>query len=261
MQSNFTIKWLMAEDGVIKFKESDKTYDMSVPVAEFAKKSGLGTNDVVTVDIDEAEGDNGTVTKIVKSGSAPEQKKETPKPVKNDYDKPSSPQEENKKTVTIKAVAPKNKGIIFTDQENTWYTLSEEAFAQLTENKIEKRDTVVVSVEKREKGNDYILSIEKVKENVSEKSNVETKTVTEEPKKTTNDYAKESLKEYKKETNGVQLSIEAQAATNAANSTVATLFSGKFDANKPEDGATVKKLIESIATHNFEVIQKLKNSK
>lgn len=250
-----TIKWTMPDENMIKFVEDSTPIEYTDAVKKFMESSGISDGDVVAVEIDEQIGDNGTVVKISKNGSEKVQTKpEVKKPVVNDYDSPPETKkvskEENKTVVNVKGISFKNKGIIFEGEEK-WYSFTEEVENTIKQNNVSKGSVVEIIFEKRAKGNDLItkMNVEnKVKkETVTEGNPVEVKT---------------EVPVQAKQTQYVdarQGSIEAQACINAANATVSRLFAGTVSAKTPEDGTLIKTLITSLAKHNYDLLQELKN--
>ena len=225
-EKELTIKWLMKDDKIIKFKEIKETFDISEKVADVDfEKFGVGGGSKMSVKIDHDQGDHGTVIFMKKSVGGPA----------------TSADSDSKDIIlkTVKAYGQKfNGSVLFTDDENTWYSCDKSIG---TDNLPQYKDrTVEITESVSSNGKKILKSIKmiSIKDGVQESNK---------PK----NY-------YSNSTNQTQISIEAQACMNHANITVSNLFSGKFDATKGEDGVLVKTLIRSLARENWDIVQELK---
>lgn len=237
-EKTLSIKWLMQGDRIVKFQESENTYDISDAVAEFDfERMGVVDSDgkglpgnVVNVKVDVDEGNHGTVVYMSKSkaggGSAP-----TSNPA-------------NTVVKTVQAYGLKYSGsLLFTDHEHDkdWYScdksIDKDTLPQYKDKAVE------VEVGTTPKGKKIVKSIKFAGDST--------------PQTTSESQVKNDYKTTKG-TDPRQLSIEAQACVNHANIAVSHLFVGKFDPNNADDAETIKRIIKSLAQHNFSVIQELK---
>lgn len=231
------VMWYMESDKMMKIGEGKKNvYDLEDKVIEFMKSKGLNTEEnikgkTVTIEIDETRGQSGYITKLVVSDAKEEPKTEPKAEEKTDTASASTDVELYTKEIVVGGVSVERKGV--NDKSTkTWYTLDSTINAQEFKDKCTKK-TVEVTVMKTVEGNDVIKSYVLKDEDTPPAS---------EP-------VKSSKSQY---TTDVQRSIEAQASVNSANELVANMTD---ILNEPEK---VLKAIETIAEHNFKVIQKLK---
>lgn len=227
------VAWVMDEDKVLKLTTAG-VKDIAENVVEFLKKTNVYdklVDKTVEVEIDDAQGQDGTIThlKVVEDKKEEPKKEEKPKEEskKEDIAKPAN--NLYTKEIVVGGVAVPQKGVISKDE--VWYTLDGTIDAQKFKDECTKK-TIEITVAPQEKGNDVIKSYVLKAE--------------EEPK----DVAKT---EPPKQNNNVQKSIEAQASVNSANEVVAQM---KDILNDPKK---VLSTISKIAEHNFDMIQKLKN--
>lgn len=245
IEKEANVKWVIADQKLIKFLGDDVTYDISDNAAKYL--DDIASNTKVSVQIDPTVGDHGTVVfmKIVGAvakESAPQETKSAPKT--------------DGVELTIAAISTKNKGILFTNEEKKWYSFPESLLD--TVKSLSKGDKVAVEIEKKDKGNDFIVSISKVVEepvgDVTPSATTPLTTNKTEVKiDASNEYDKQENK--KKSTYysvDTQRSIEAQSSINNACEVVSSLV----DKNTPPD--EVLRMIKKIAEHNHNLLQELK---
>lgn len=247
-KKELTLKWVVTNgENIAKFTESNDVYAVSDEAANIDyEKAGVNPGAKVTVIIDESVKNDdtaGLITKMTLANNSeptqPETKTET-----------SGTSNSTEGTVlTLKTNLSKYNGVIFAEEDGVWYTLNDGAVEQFKKNNMGSGNKVAI-VYKESKGKKYIDSISLVAEPKA----------TTTPSKTDTTPSQTSTKTYTASGTDTQKSIEAQAAVNAANATVAKLFAGKFDEKNPEDGAMVRALITAIAKHNHQLVQQLKNS-
>ena len=232
-----TIKWIKAYDdnknwiGILKFTDSDDIVNIDESLQENIDKLNLKENSEVEVVLEE------DILKSIKLINSVKKGEDTVSDVK-----------------TVQGISTKNKGILFAEdkEENKWYTLSDAAFQFMTKAGIKRGTKVTFSAEKGKGRNETITKITPVKTDnykSSESKNdfdggADTKTET------------KTSWTPRKDTDSVQKSIEAQASVNSANQTIARIYSLSDDAVNPEQ---IKSAISSLARHNFDLIQELKN--
>jgi len=233
MKISDTVAWIMSSDRILKLEKTGKTYDISDEVAKFLDSKGLFDkldDQAVEVEIDETQGQDGTITRLLlkqNSEAEPEESKKEKQPESSDL---------VVKEVTVGGVSAKGGVKLKEDKENqTWYDL--DSTIDIQKFKAECTGKVVeITIAPQDKGNDvikgYILKDEEKKED--------------EPKKETGT----SKKSY---SNDTQTSIEAQASMNSANRIISQM--DKI-LNDPEKVLTT---ITKIAKHNFKTIQDLKS--
>jgi len=220
-----TIKWLMSEDKIIKFIESDKTYDISEKVAEFDFiKSGIDKGSKVSVKIDLSQGDNGTLVFMTKFKE-------------NAQEEPTTTSEAKANTLTVEGISIKTKAMTFKEQEGVWYTIPDSVgIFNLKTWGIEKGIQVEIKSEPQTKGNAIITFIKKVggQSQNSYKGNNQTKYYN--PEQTS--------------------SIEAQGAVQRAFALAEVVFGNKENVNK----ADVKSFISEFSEFAYKEVQTLKQS-
>ena len=239
-KDKFTVSWIMPGEPLLKFKEPDKTYDIAEDVYKFIKDNKLDTREdefLVEAEIDESEGENGTVTSLKEvngSTKSTDSKDEAKSSTTN-----SEIENLNVLELTVNGVSVGKKAVKFKeDKDNdTWYTLDDSINAQEFKDKY-TRKTVEISVQVVENGNDIIKAFT-VKEEDTLKETEKDEPSTQNKKKYNN--------------NATQVSIEAQASVNSANRVAQAMITSD---SKPDD---VKKIIRKIAEFNFELIQEFKN--
>lgn len=234
-----TVRWFMQNKGLVQFEEENDAQYISDAVANFLGDNSLKEGESVEVEFGNDSDGEKNVVKIMRP-------KTQEKTERKAQDKKEENLDLNIRELTVGGISYK-KGALFFKEEcdsegkaSIWYDVNIE---ECKSKGISKDVKVKVSCKDKEKGrNKLITSIEKIESPKEDKK---------EEVKTKNTYQKNS--------DSVQSSIEAQASVNAANHTVARLFTGFFDPNKSTDGETVKTLIKVLANHNFELIQELKN--
>jgi len=229
-EKNFTIKWFMAEDKIIKFEEVEETFDVSDAVAGFDfEKMGVKAGSKVAIKIDRDQGDHGVVVFMKKDQGG------------NNTSNQSSSTAKKFEIKTVKAYGTKFDGsLLFTDSD-TWYSCNKSIGVDNLSQYKDKDVEIITS--KGPKGGNYVTSIKFMGNQTTT------------PTTTTNSQVKNN---YSNNNDSRQVSIEAQACMNHANIAVSTLFAGKFDANSSSDGVLVKSLIKSIAKNNWDIVQELK---
>lgn len=252
-KEQYTVSWVMGgNDKIIKFKEPDETFDIAEDVFKYLESKELITkleDTKVEVEIDKAQGQNGTVTflKLLDNNQTVEPKEET-KTTSNDT--ADSATNLIVKEMTVGGVSVEKAGVIFKDEEKVWYTLDSTINAQKFKDECTKK-VVQVTIAPQEKGNDviksYILKEEDKKDNPEK-----------EPE-TSSSNGKDAFYRIKQLENQVRYlkeekaeSFEAQASVNSANQTVSGMVTPD---SKPD---FVLKLIERIAKHNFAIMRELK---
>lgn len=223
-REKFTVSWIMADEPLLKLKESNQTYDIAKDVFDKIKENKLYDKEdfVVEVEIDKNKGDNGTITylKEVDGKADVENKKEKTETVEKDKDKIT-------KELTVHGVSVDKKGVIFKEEEKVWYTLDDSLDVQSFKDTCTGK-TIEVYIKETDNGNDIITGF----------------TLKEEKKET----GKEDNPKY----NNTGNSIEAQASLKCAKVIVASMVTP----NSEQD--FVLKLITKIANHAYDTIQELK---
>lgn len=225
-REKFTVSWIMADEPLLKLKESNQTYDIAENIFAVIKDNKLYDKEdfVVEVEIDKSKGDNGTITylKEIDGKVEPKKEEETKNPTPN-------PQSEDliNKELTVHGVSVAKKGVIFKEQEKVWYTLDDSLDAQSFKDTCTGK-TIEVYIKETDNGNDIITGF----------------TVKEEKK--------ETVKEDNPKYNNTGNSIEAQASLKCAKVIVASMVTP----NSEQD--FVLKLITKIANHAYDTIQELK---
>jgi len=254
----YTVAWVMAEDAIIKLKEPNKTYDVDDKVDAFLKKAELYDKldgKKVEVEINEAEGENGTITNLKLSDEKTTAKVEEPKPEEQKAHETNTggdavDVEVYTREIVVGGVSVPNKGVV-SEEDKVWYTLDSTIQPQAFKDECTKKK-VEISVMKTEKGNDVIKSYV-VKEEKEEQA-VEK----EEPKeeKMTNKDAFYRVKELERQVRYLkeqqEKSFEAQSAVNSANQAISGMGTIHDDSNK------VLKALEELAKKNYQIIQELK---
>lgn len=226
------VSWTMKDDKLLKLDESEKVLDISDKVFKFMEAKDLFDKEdyEVIVDVNDKEGDNdGTIVKLVVDGEEikkeekPKKKKETEQKIDTET-----------KTLTVAGVSTKNKSATFKEEENVWYTVSDnidvEAFKQdMTKQKGE------FTIEKTEKGNDIIVDFTPLereeKEPVTKNSFSDTSTST-------------------------QKSIESQVSLEHSQ-----ILAGTLAKTKILDGVdAINAFVDERAKRNYKIMQELKNS-
>ncbi len=238
-KEKFTVSWIMPGEPLLKFKEPDKTYDIAEDVYKFIKDNKLDTREdefLVEAEIDESKGENGTVI-FLKEVNSSTKSTDSKDEGKSDTTK-SETENLNVLELTVNGVSLEKRAVKFKeDKDNdTWYTLDDSIDAQEFKDKY-TRKTIEISVEAVENGNDIIKAFTAKEEDTS-KETAKDQSSTQNKKKYNN--------------NDTQVSIEAQASVNSANRVVSKMSEIHKDPKK------VLTTIETIAEHNFELIQKLK---
>ena len=255
----------MSNKGLVQFEEETDAQYLTDAVVKFLGEDGLSDGQVVDVEFGEDEEGEKNVVKIVK-GKSPEPKKEE---LAKDETKPEpDPQDTSSDVYTVAGVSYKYNGITFEEEKDVWYDMNVE---EIKAKGIKKGVKVTFCAEAQEgKKNQLITAIEKVEVKEEEKKEPESdkgkeaKNSFDDTVKTERDafYRVKELERQVRYLKDIQQnSIEAQAAMNAANNLVGKLFTGKVDHNNTDDGTKVKELVKSLAKHNYDVIQELKNNK
>ena len=274
-----TVKWIIQDEKIIRFKESDKTYDISDAVAAFDfAKAGVKEGTGVKVKIDPAIGDNGTVVFMTKNAGQTETKVEKgtdpvlPPEVKSDA---------KEMVKTIEYMTSKTQGVKFTDNKDKWYKLTEGLTVDILATQgIKKGSNVIITTTPSEnpKQNERIdtiaLIIDKEKDTVAEKA----------PEVTTGNAQPASVPcldvEYKTEgvvterdafyrlkqaenrirylENNQQVSIEAQGAVERAYTVVAAMVRGASPEIVKSKLPEIKAIAKDLAQDAYNLIQSLK---
>ena len=249
VEKELTLKWIVADEKIIRFEDSDTVYDMADPVAAFDfKKAGVDKGTKVSVKIDTNASEHGTVVFMKKAGE-PETKKETPK----EESKASST---DKKLYTVAVIYAKTKGIKFEEEKDTWYTVSDNiGIGNLSKLGIEKGTIVEMqSEEPAEAGRNRIVTfIKKATDSSAPKTDAD-KSDSKQNNTTKTNYSKGN---YSSDT---QTSIEAQAAVNSACGLVGSMISGQSVDTLLSKIEDIKKLRKAFAEDNFRLIQDLKKN-
>lgn len=234
-KEKMTVSWIMPDEPLLKLKEPDETYDIQENVYKFIQDKKLHEKEdfVVEVEIDKNQGENGTITHLKEVGGS-----EAPKEEAKTESKEETPSEDLVvKELTVNGVSVEKKSVIFKEEDKVWYTLDDSINAQEFKDKY-TRKTVEISVRQTDQGNDIVVGFTAKEEDVS-KDTDKSDEPTQEKRKTNS--------------NPMQLSIEAQASVNSANRVAQAMVTSE---SKPDD---VKLIITTIAKHNFQTIQDLKN--
>lgn len=215
------ITWIIPEDALVKFEGDENACVIADFVVNNLEKYPVTEGDKIKVGFSEDVTEDGEkiVVFIQKVKNYKKSNKQT-----------SSSGSEEVKELTINGVSKKTDSIIFEEEKDVWYSMSESVKKlDLDKFGMIKGTKVKITIEKKEKGNDIIKFIEKVEKEKKEKVK--------------NDYTS---------TNATQLSIEAQASVNSANRIVANLV------DKETDPETIIKMTKKLAEANFKLIQSLK---
>lgn len=253
VEKETTVKWIVSDEKIIRFEDSDTVYDMSDAVASLDfKKYGIDKGTKVSVKIDTNAGDNGTIVFMKKEETIAEVKKEIPKIDTSSKD--------GKKVLTVAGISFKTKGIIFEEEEKVWYTISDSIGVNNLKNYgIEKGIKVEVSVSdpSKEGGNKVITFIKKVTDSAPVK--IEEKTESDSKPETKQNYTKTNYQKGNY-SNDTQTSIEAQAAVNSACGLVGSMIHGQSVETLLSRIEDIKQLRKAFAEDNFKLIQELKKN-
>lgn len=217
------VSWIVPEDALIKFEGAEDANKIADYIVNNLAKYPVAQGDKVKIGFDDK---TSTVTFIQKVKGTSTNQNTT---------QSSNQGNEVVKTLTVNGVSIKTNSLIFKEEENVWYTMSDAVSKIVKAGGFEKGTNVEIKVQPKEKGNDVIVFISK-----KGSSPVQTK--------------QEISNQYKPKSNATQLSIEAQASVNSANRVVASLVSlGNL---KSEEA---KGVINELAHYNFDLIQELKS--
>jgi len=232
-----TVAWVMEDDAILKVKDKGVVYDIDKKVIDYLASKEITleslVNKSIEIEVNEKEGQNGLITKIILSSTKKEEPKQEEKRVEKSVESSSGL---TVKELTVKGVSVAKASVTFVEEDKVWYTLDSTINAQEFKDNC-TRQKIEVSIVKQEKGNDvikgYVLKAE--------------------PKKDPIQKAEETVAKKSAYTTDVQKSIEAQASVNSANEVVSHMTDILLDPQK------VLTTITKIAEHNFKLIQELKN--
>lgn len=239
-----TVKWYVENKNMISFVEDEDAYFLEEKVVKFLGENVPQEDEKYEVEFGKDSEGIPTVSKLKKVNADTKTKKtET---------KTDTVETTNEEVKTVGGISYKNGGMVFEEEKDVWYDFTE---SDVKGTGI-KRGVKVAIVTKPQEGkkNKLITSIRMVEDKKETKSEEPKKVekTTEEPKKETTSYVKKS-------NNPVQDSIEAQAAVNCANNSIAVLFAGKLDKNDPDDAKLFDAMVANRARKNFDLVQELKN--
>lgn len=252
MEKTLTLKWVVAEEKIIRFEESADVYDLDAAVGKqpFLKQENYGKKFVVNI---EAKPESKGVVSHMKLVEGDTQAAPAPTTAPTTETKPEQPKTETANPLpeifTVSRIVPKTNGMQFKELEGKWYTLSKSISVDSLKGMgidIGSRVGIEVKMPDNPKYNPIITNIAAVK--------VAEDTMTQGTTQVTNDAPKQYV-------DPKSSSIEAQAAVKAANMMIGSLFQGKADASDAKFGETVRALVTALSKHNYKVIQEIKSQK
>jgi len=203
-KEKLTIKWVMIEDGIIKFQEKEDTYDLSETVKTFITKSGKDDNAFKNLQADVQINAESKTVDFLEVGTAVKEETKTEQPAVSETNEDLAVE-----TFTIAGVAVKNKGIIFKEHEEAkkWHTLDDSIDPEATS--LLRGKKVKAVIQKKEKGNNLVVKLDVCND---EEQTSQTKTT----------------KKFENNSNSsTQISIESQIAVEHANNFYASILKGQ----------------------------------